>query len=277
MRRISAITAAASSASETVVLSPLARFLTWHSPAANSRSPAMSGDAEAAAVGVLELLAELLGFGIDLDAEAGGAQLRGQSEVVAEAGGVEVGDEDLGRRARPARSCFELFHRGQQAIEAERRADAGQLLLRVELGQVVVAAAAADAADRRAGRRASFRGRCRCSSRGRGRSTTSSCTRSCGTPAAATAASSSASRSTPSLAALAAGDERSQLRRASASFVPASCDQLDDVRRLLGRSRRPFAAISSATLSGPILASLSSARSTSVDVLGEAERFAAGR
>ena len=35
------------------------------------------GDAEAFAVGVLELLAELGGLGVDLDGEAGGAELRG--------------------------------------------------------------------------------------------------------------------------------------------------------------------------------------------------------
>ena len=46
-------------------------------------------DAEAALVGVLELLAELLRLGIDLDAEPGGAQLRGELQVVVEARGVE--------------------------------------------------------------------------------------------------------------------------------------------------------------------------------------------
>ena len=35
------------------------------------------GDAEAFAVGVLELLAELGRLGVDLDGEAGGAELRG--------------------------------------------------------------------------------------------------------------------------------------------------------------------------------------------------------
>ena len=41
MRWISAITAAASSASGTVVLSVVDKSLIWHSPAANSRSPAI--------------------------------------------------------------------------------------------------------------------------------------------------------------------------------------------------------------------------------------------
>ena len=38
--------------------------------------------AKAAAVGVLQLLAQLLGFGIDFDAEARAAQLRGQPQIV---------------------------------------------------------------------------------------------------------------------------------------------------------------------------------------------------
>ena len=42
---------------------------------------------------------------------------------------------------------LQFLHRGDEAIQAERRPDAGQHLLRVLAGEVVVTPAAADAAD----------------------------------------------------------------------------------------------------------------------------------
>src|SRR5690606_19411740 len=106
------------------------------------------GGAKALAVGVLELLAELLGFGMELDADAASAKLRGKLEIVVAAARVEHAEQS--RRGRFSRlKPSQLFERGEQAIEAQRSADAGQLLSRVQAGQIIVPAAAGHAANGR--------------------------------------------------------------------------------------------------------------------------------
>src|SRR4051812_21460236 len=56
------------------------------------------GDAEAAFLGVLQLLADFLGLGKDLDTQSTGTQLSGQSLVFADAVGLKQDHEDLRRR-----------------------------------------------------------------------------------------------------------------------------------------------------------------------------------
>ncbi len=66
---------------------------------------------------VVQLLAEFGWLAKYFDAEAGGAKYAGELEVIAQVGGVEVGDENLGLRL-PGGQHFQLFHCGEEAIEA---------------------------------------------------------------------------------------------------------------------------------------------------------------
>ncbi len=153
---------------------------------------------------------------------------------------------------------------GQQTIETEAGADAGQFLRRVQFGQVVVPPAGADAAAVRAVRREKFRRSCRCSSPSPRAIATSSCRRLSGTPAAFTAASNSASRATPVSPRSLPATSGASFRKISSLEARLSCRQFSELqhisRLLVGCAGR--CAISAATLSGPILCSLSSARST---------------
>ncbi len=80
--------------------------------------PREQGEFEPSAFGVLQLLADFFCFGIDLDADAGGAQGAGHLLIVAKALGAKLHQEDRGRRDR-FRQQVKLLHRGQQAVETE--------------------------------------------------------------------------------------------------------------------------------------------------------------
>ncbi len=101
--------------------------------------------AEAAAVGVFQLLAQFFRLRVHFHAEASSAQLGGQPQILVQSGGIEIGNENL-RRRRHFRQHAQLFHAGQQAIQTQRGADAWQLLIGVERREVIVTAAGADAA-----------------------------------------------------------------------------------------------------------------------------------
>ena len=61
---------------------------------------------------------------------------------------VEVHEKHLGRRLFQIEPA-EFLEARQQSVDAERRPHARQRLLRVESGEIVVAAAGANAAERR--------------------------------------------------------------------------------------------------------------------------------
>eukprot|EP00456_Euglypha_rotunda_P067890 TRINITY_DN58_c11_g1_i5.p1 TRINITY_DN58_c11_g1~~TRINITY_DN58_c11_g1_i5.p1 ORF type:complete len:914 (+),score=171.34 TRINITY_DN58_c11_g1_i5:4186-6927(+) len=101
---------------------------------------------ESLAVGVLQLFAELFCVGIDFGVDPFGSQGAADSQVVAQARGVELRDED--RRGGGLRAeQLEFFHGGQEAIEAEAGTDTGEAFLGEQSGEIVVASAGADAAD----------------------------------------------------------------------------------------------------------------------------------
>ena len=96
----------------------------------------------------LQLVSDPLRLGEKLHRHAVGPQLRRDAEVIGEMGLVEVHEKHLGRcffQIEPA----EFLEARQQSVDAERRPDARQRLLCVESGEIVVAAAGADAAKRR--------------------------------------------------------------------------------------------------------------------------------
>jgi len=104
------------------------------------------GRAKAALVGVLQLLADLSRLRVHLDAQARAADLARQAQVIVQVPGVEEDDQHVGRRPYLADHA-QFFHRRQQSVQPQRRANAGQILLGIQAREVVVAAARTDAAD----------------------------------------------------------------------------------------------------------------------------------
>ena len=100
----------------------------------------------ASPIRILELCAELAHIGVDLGADAGGAEGCGEPNGVPTAGVVEDGDEH-GNRAPSLVHEAQLLHGGEQPIDPKGAADARQPLFRVQRGEVVVTPAAATAAD----------------------------------------------------------------------------------------------------------------------------------
>ena len=164
----------------------------------------------------------------------------------------------------------QLFHAGQQPIQAQRGTDARQLLVRVELGQVVVAAAGADAAELRQLGPETSRRSCRCNSPGRGRSTHRARVARPSTPRPPCAAAATpASRCDAGLPGFAAGHQGRRARASISSLRPDELGQSATTSLRLARSLAPaVATISAATFSRPILASLSmrAARRTACSV-----------
>src|SRR5439155_1263797 len=75
------------------------------------------GDAEAAAIGVGELLAELFRLGKDFDADSRRPKLRRQPQIVVEAVFIEVSN-DYGRGRANFGDQAQLFESGEQTIES---------------------------------------------------------------------------------------------------------------------------------------------------------------
>ena len=95
----------------------------------------------------LELLPHPLCLGKKLHSHAGRTEGRRDPQVVGEMCLVEEHEKHLGRRLH-CRELAEFVEAGEQAVDAERRPDSGQRLLRVQPGEIVVAAARADAPER---------------------------------------------------------------------------------------------------------------------------------
>lgn len=106
------------------------------------------GQGKPASVSVLELRAELLRFGIELHREPGPPQLGAQAQIGITPIGVEVGHEDRCTAGALVQTAQFLQSR-QQAVDAQRGPYPRQALFGVQLGQVVITATRADAADTR--------------------------------------------------------------------------------------------------------------------------------
>ena len=129
---------------------PSRRSLSLIAPASRSREPYEDRERHARAVGVLELLAELVVAAVDLDLEARGAQLGRDPRVVERERAARL--RARAPRAIARRSAVDRCRARElreQPRRADRDADARQLALRVVLGEVVVAAARADRAEPR--------------------------------------------------------------------------------------------------------------------------------
>ena len=94
----------------------------------------------------MKLLTHLLRFRVKLHAYAGAAQHGGHLEVIHKPLGAELHHEHRGSRGDFLQKG-QLLHGGQQPVQAERGADARQGLPGIQTGEVVIAAARADAAD----------------------------------------------------------------------------------------------------------------------------------
>ena len=232
------------------------------------------GDAEAAAVGVFQLLAELLRVGKHLDADAGRPQRGRQPQIVVQAVLVEERNQHRGGR-RNLLDHAQLFHRRQQPVEPQRGADARQLLRREQLGQIVVAAAGADAADAGQGVQETSRRSCRCSNPARGRSTDRAAPARLGTPAAAAPSSTSLSFATPAWPISLPATSGSTWR--STSSLPPAISESCSTCRACSAVAPATETISSATASGADLAEFVERPQNGRRAIGQPEPFQQAR
>ena len=97
--------------------------------------------------GVVELLLELARFGVDFDGDAGFAEGLRQRQDVPELLGAHHGEQEPRRAAQIGRELVQALEDVVDAVRAEGDAHAGDVREAEDAGEVVVAAAAADAAD----------------------------------------------------------------------------------------------------------------------------------
>ena len=91
------------------------------------------------------MLAEFLGFRIHFGANSGRTQELGDPLVITQTGHVEHQHQDRCGGGRFGKQV-QHFHGREQAVQAKRSTDAGERLLRIATGQVVVSPAGTDAA-----------------------------------------------------------------------------------------------------------------------------------
>ena len=97
--------------------------------------------------GVVELLLELARFGVDFDGDAGFAEGLRQGQDVPELLGAHHREQEPRRAAQIGRELVQALEDIIDAVRAEGDAHAGDVREAEDAGEVVVAAAAADAAD----------------------------------------------------------------------------------------------------------------------------------